>query len=198
MLSLEGISEPDQLVESSVFDNIFAEAVDCFGSAITEPQALTPLINAIGEALEIPTSRINLFLSKHVPLFINDEEKLKIGRATLKKSNTDKTLYNKRQGSNNSSFARTNHSLRLMEQIGVAIEMVEPVLLVGETGTGKTTVVQQVAKLMNKKLTVINVSQQTETGDLLGGYKPVNTKTVAVPIQEMFENLFIEPMEERY
>ena len=37
-----------------------------------------------------------------------------------------------------------------MEQIGVAIEMVEPVLLVGETGTGKTTVVQQVAKLMNK------------------------------------------------
>ena len=86
MLSLEGISEPDQLVESSVFDNIFAEAVDCFGSAITEPQALTPLINAIGEALEIPTSRINLFLSKHVPLFINDEEKLKIGRATLKRA----------------------------------------------------------------------------------------------------------------
>lgn len=197
MLSLEGISEPDQLVESSVFDNIFAEAVDCFGSAITEPQALTPLINAIGEALEIPTSRINLFLSKHVPLFINDEEKLKIGRATLKKSNTDKTLYNKRQGSNNSSFARTNHSLRLMEQIGVAIEMVEPVLLVGETGTGKTTVVQQVAKLMNKKLTVINVSQQTETGDLLGGYKPVNTKTVAVPIQEMFENLFIGTFSEK-
>lgn len=78
-----------------------------------------------------------------------------------------------------------------MEQIGVSIQMAEPVLLVGETGTGKTTVVQQIAKQMNKKLTVINVSQQTEAGDLLGGYKPVNTKTVAVPIQEVFENLFI-------
>lgn len=198
MLMVEGIIKPDQLLESSIFDNIFAEAVDCFGSAITEPQALTPLINVIGETLEIPTSRINLFLSKHVPIFINDDEKLKIGRAVLKKTAQDKALYNKRlSNNNNTSFARTNHSLRLMEQIAVAIEMVEPVLLVGETGTGKTTVVQQVAKLMNKKLTVINVSQQTETGDLLGGYKPVNTKTVAVPIQEMFENLFIGTFSEK-
>ena len=46
-------------------------------------------------------------------------------------------------------------------------------------------------------MTVINVSQQTETGDLLGGYKPVNTKTVAVPIQEMFENLFIGTFSEK-
>jgi midasin len=38
---------------------------------------------------------------------------------------------------------------------------------------------------------VINVSQQTEVSDLLGGYKPVNTKLVAIPIQEVFENLFI-------
>ena len=77
--------------------------------------------------------------------------KIKIGRAVLKKTAQDKALYNKRlSNNNNTSFARTNHSLRLMEQIAVAIEMVEPVLLVGETGTGKTTVVQQVAKLMNK------------------------------------------------
>lgn len=89
---------------------------------------------------------------------------------------------------NDSSFARTNHALRLMEQIGVAVQMSEPVLLVGETGTGKTTVVQQVAKAVNQRLTVINVSQQTECGDLLGGYKPVNTKTIAVPLLENFES----------
>lgn len=191
MLKNEGIDNPSQLLESSVYDNIFAEAVDCFGSAVTEYSALVPLINAIGETLEIPTSRINLFLSKHTPDLINDDEKLKIGRATLEKSLADKALFVNRKGGNNSSFAKTNHSLKLMEQIGVSIQMVEPVLLVGETGTGKTTVVQEVAKMMNKKLTVINVSQQTEAGDLLGGYKPVNTKTVAIPLQEIFENLFI-------
>lgn len=108
---VEGIIKPDQLLESSIFDNIFAEAVDCFGSAITEPQALTPLINVIGETLEIPTSRINLFLSKHVPIFINDDEKLKIGRAVLKKTAQDKALYNKRLSNNNNTSFCQNQSL---------------------------------------------------------------------------------------
>ncbi|RLV92019.1 Midasin [Spathaspora sp. JA1] len=192
MLISQGITQQDQLLESVVYDNIFAEAIDCFGSALTEQAALEPLINIIGECLEIPTSRIQLFLKKHVPLFINDEDTLRIGRAVLKKEKS--TLKSSKSGNN---FARTNHSLRLMEQIGVAIDMIEPILLVGETGTGKTTVVQQVAKLMNKKLTVINVSQQTEAGDLLGGYKPVNTKTIAIPIQESFETIFIATFSEK-
>lgn len=183
-----GISSSNQLLESSVLDNIFAEAVDCFAGAINEYAALEPLINAIGEALQVPSSRINLFISKHVPLYEDFNNKLVIGRAHLKKAPS--SLYKRKTTGNNTSFARTNHSLRLMEQIGVAVQMTEPVLLVGETGTGKTTVVQQVAKQLNKELTVINVSQQTEAGDLLGGYKPVNTKSVAVPIQESFENLF--------
>lgn len=190
LLLNEGVVSPDQLLESSVYDNIFAEGVDCFGSAITEQGALSPLINAIGEHLEIPTSRINLFVAKHVPVFHNDDDKLRVGRAVLAKSASDRALFSKKKTGHNNAFARTNHSLRLMEQIGVSVQMAEPVLLVGETGTGKTTVVQQVAQMMNKKLTVINVSQQTEAGDLLGGYKPVNTKTVALPVQETFEALF--------
>ncbi|WEJ92653.1 AAA ATPase midasin [Yamadazyma tenuis] len=185
------IISPDQLIESSIYDNFFQEAVDCFGSAISEYNALIPLTNVIGECLEVPPSRINLFLTKHVPMFMNSESNLKVGRSILPKSDIDNALNKSKKSNNITSFATTNHSLRLMEQICVSIEMLEPVLLVGETGTGKTTVVQQVAKLMNKKLTVINVSQQTESGDLLGGYKPVNTKIIALPLQEIFENLFI-------
>lgn len=197
MLANENIESTDGLLSQDVFDKIFAETIDCFGSAITELSALLPLVTVIGEKLEIPQSRINLYMTKHVPVFINNDAMLKVGRAVLRKSSQDNALNQKVNNSGTSSFARTNHSLRLMEQIGVAIEMVEPVLLVGETGTGKTTVVQQVAKMMNKKLTVINVSQQTESGDLLGGYKPVNTKTIAVPLQEIFENLFIASFSKR-
>ncbi|CCF56589.1 hypothetical protein KAFR_0B02920 [Kazachstania africana CBS 2517] len=180
------IIKPDQLIESSIYDSIFAEAADCFTAAISEFKALQPLIYSIGESLEIAESRISLFIDKHVPQLEELDDNLKIGRATLQRS----PLSIQRKSVNSTSFATTNHSLRLMEQIAVAVQMTEPVLLVGETGTGKTTVVQQVAKLMNKKLTVINVSQQTEAGDLLGGYKPVNSKTVAVPVQETFETLF--------
>ncbi|GME83467.1 unnamed protein product [Ambrosiozyma monospora] len=118
-------------------------------------------------------------------------ESIKVGRAHLQK-HLISGLKQKRTVApgNTTSFARTNHSLRLMEKVGVGIFMNEPLLLVGETGTGKTTVIQEMAKLLNKKLTVINVSQQTEVGDLLGGFKPVNSKTIALPLQEDFEELF--------
>lgn len=43
------------------------------------------------------------------------------------------------------SFAETGHAMRLMEGVAVALQHQEPVLLVGETGTGKTTLVQRLA-----------------------------------------------------
>lgn len=192
LLRHKGITSSSNLIEAETYEHIFAEAVACFGSAITEHDALAPLVGAIGEILEMPASRINLFLEAYVPSFYADDEKLEIGRAVLHKSSLDQALFARKKSKGvDANFARTKHSKRLMEQIGVGIEMLEPILLVGETGTGKTTVVQEIAKMMNKKLTVINVSQQTESGDLLGGYKPVNTKSVAVPLQETFENLFL-------
>ncbi|CCE62256.1 hypothetical protein TPHA_0C01000 [Tetrapisispora phaffii CBS 4417] len=180
------IIDPNQLIESSIYDNIFSEAIDCFVGAISEPKALEPFINVIGETLDIPPSRISLYLTNHVPIFENLDDKIHIGRSILPKT----SISLQKKSGNATSFATTNHSLRLMEQIGVAIQMTEPVLLVGETGTGKTTIVQQMAKLLRKPITIINVSQQTESGDLLGGYKPVNSKSIAIPIQETFETLF--------
>ena len=181
------VVKPDQLIESSIYDDIFAEAVDCFVGSISEYGAVQPLVQKIGEELEVSVSRITLFLNKHVPAIEKAGDDVKIGRAHLRRPKS--TIHKK--SANTTSFAFTNHSLRLMEQIGVAVKMCEPTLLVGETGTGKTTVVQELAKLMNKNLTVINVSQQTESGDLLGGYKPVNCRTVAIPILEDFEGLFL-------
>jgi len=40
-----------------------------------------------------------------------------------------------------SNFVYTGATVRLLEQIAASIKMDEPVLLVGETGTGKTTAV---------------------------------------------------------
>ena len=68
--------------------------------------------------------------------------------------------------------------------------MNEPLLLVGETGTGKTTAVQELAALMGKKLHVLNMNQNTDSADLLGGFKPVDAKFLLKPIYERFLNLF--------
>ncbi len=45
-------------------------------------------------------------------------------------------------------------------------------LLVGETGTGKTTVCQMTALMRGQRLHILNCNQHTETSDFLGGFRP--------------------------
>lgn len=70
-------------------------------------------------------------------------------------------------------------------------------MLVGETGCGKTTVCQVVAKFLGKKLVTVNAHQNTETGDLLGAQRPVRNKyetqsSLFNHLLELFAKLGIE------
>lgn len=49
------------------------------------------------------------------------------------------------------------------------MQLNEPVLLVGETGVGKTAAISYLATMTGNILTTINLSQQTDSTDLLGG-----------------------------
>ena len=60
----------------------------------------------------------------------------------------------------------------------------------GETGTGKTTVVQRLAALVGAKLQVFNMSQQSDSSDILGGFKPVSMRLLAEPLFGTFQRLF--------
>ena len=71
--------------------------------------------------------------------------------------------------SGGSVFSFTTNSVNLLERLAVCIEECEPVLLVGETGTGKTSTVQYLADKTGHKLTVINMNQQSDSTDLMGG-----------------------------
>ncbi len=57
-------------------------------------------------------------------------------------------------------------------------------------GTGKTSVVQYLANQLNQRLIVQNLSQQTDSSDLLGGFKPVELRILCVPLKEKFDQLF--------
>ncbi|KAJ9116871.1 hypothetical protein QFC22_004528 [Naganishia vaughanmartiniae] len=87
-------------------------------------------------------------------------------------------------------YALTKPSAILLERIAVSIVSAEPVLLVGETGTGKTTAVQYMATTLNRPLTAINLSTQTESSDLLGGFKPVDAAVTARQVYAKWLDLF--------
>ena len=65
---------------------------------------------------------------------------------------------------------------RLFVLTARALKYNEPVLLVGETGCGKTSVCQLYAEVLGRMLRSVNCHQNTETADLIGGLRPIRNK----------------------
>ncbi|KAG9315861.1 midasin [Chiua virens] len=87
-------------------------------------------------------------------------------------------------------FAMHKSAVRLLSRIATAISHCEPILLTGETGTGKTSAITHFASLLRRPLISLNLSHQTESSDLLGGFKPVDARIPASELHATFLELF--------
>ncbi|CAG8078285.1 unnamed protein product [Penicillium salamii] len=170
-------------------DEIFLDIVDIFIKYLPEKSMQSNLAAVVAEALQISPQRAQFCLEERTPTYTDKNNSLVLGREVCHKVKVPSGSALKMAAAA-SRFAPTRAALGLMEQVAASIQMAEPVLLVGETGIGKTTVVQHLATLMRQKLTVVNLSQQSESTDLLGGFKPVNIRTMAVPMLDEFTQLF--------
>jgi midasin len=72
-----------------------------------------------------------------------------------------------------SSIVWTKPMQRLFILVSNALKHNEPVLLVGETGTGKTSVCQVYADIVGKQLKTLNGHQNLEAADIIGGQRPI-------------------------
>ena len=75
-----------------------------------------------------------------------------------------------------SKIVWTQAMQRLFGLVAFALAHNEPVLLVGETGCGKTSVCEILAKAFEQQLVSVNCHQNTETADLLGSQRPVRDR----------------------
>ncbi|KAK4106817.1 midasin [Parathielavia hyrcaniae] len=184
ILRAAGCKTGQEPITDTTRDRMFLEAVDCFVSSMHEPSARKILVAAIAKEMHLSSERVQHYLTSYIPEFEDGESRLTVGRASfIKPRRTSRVGRSKRP------FATTVHAKRLLEQIAVAVKHREPLLLVGETGIGKTTVVQQLAESLGHQLVAVNLSQQSEAGDLLGGFKPVSSQSLAMPLKEEFEDL---------
>jgi midasin len=94
-------------------------------------------------------------------------------------------------------FAMHRPAVLLLSRIATAVSFGEPVLLTGETGTGKTSTVTHLASLLRMPLTSLNLSHQTESPDLVGGLKPVDARVPGSALHEIFLDLFSETFSQR-
>lgn len=176
-------------VPESVLENNFLDAVDIFTSFLPSNSAKSQVVEMIARQLGIPPNRIEHCLHTRVPSVKETASTLSIGRVKLIKKGQSQAPRSSRHASVTGPFATTDRVSRALECIAVATKRSEPCLLVGETGTGKTTLIQKLSTFLNHSLTVINLSQQSEASDLFGGFKPVSVKMVAFSLKEDFVEL---------
>ncbi|KAL4801476.1 hypothetical protein BDV18DRAFT_74682 [Aspergillus unguis] len=170
-------------------NDIFLDVVDLFLKYLPDTTLSDSLSLRVAEGLQISPQRARFCLHERTPTLMDQGNNVVLGREVCRKIKVPSGSVSKLAAAS-SRFATTRAALKLMEQVAASVEMAEPVLLVGETGIGKTTVIQHLAALMRQKLTVVNLSQQSESTDLLGGFKPVNIRTMAIPMFDEFSTLF--------
>jgi midasin len=180
---------PSQTFSTAQKDDIFMEAFDCFAGSLRSETAQSKVMACVAEELHIdPQRRVHLLKDREVRLQVPAKNvgsgSIQIGRAKLAKHKVTKRT------TSNRPFSTNNYTLRLLEKIAVAVDRQEPLLLVGETGTGKTTCIQYLAEQLGRKLVAFNLSQQSESGDLLGGFKPVNVRSLVIPLKDEFDDIF--------
>jgi midasin len=71
----------------------------------------------------------------------------------------------------------TKASQRLYTLVCRALKFREPVLLVGETGTGKTSICHIFAEATSQSLLTLSCHQNLETADIIGGMRPVRNRS---------------------
>ncbi|XP_042318311.1 midasin isoform X2 [Sceloporus undulatus] len=168
--------------------NIFHEALDCFTAMLSKQESRVKMAEVIGSKLNISRHKAEYYCQLYKPEIVIREQEVCVGRVQLLRKQTHALLVPRKK----LTFAPTRPSSVLIEQLAVCIDKGEPVLLVGETGTGKTSTVQYLAHITGHHLRVINMNQQSDTADLLGGYKPVDNKLIWLPLREFFEELFAQ------
>ncbi|CAF1553476.1 unnamed protein product, partial [Adineta ricciae] len=162
----------------------FYDVLDCFASFLTKANRLGH-IQSIGALFNMNNQEAEFYALKSIPeLDDHDPQFFSVGHVKLevqkKNSSAQQPHY---------CFAKTRTAMFTLERIARCVQMNEPVLLCGETGCGKTTLVQYLAQKTGNRLHVINLSQQSDAVDLLGGYKPFDSLLL---LKQIYRDFTIE------
>ena len=176
------------VLDNNQRENLLLDASDCFLQSLSSVNDRITIAEAIGVQFNIAEKISNQICTQRRPEIKRVNEKaISIGRIQLKKIEREESIFTNKW---DPFFSKTQQSMLLLERLACCVNHYEPVLLVGETGTGKTSTVQFLCHLLNRKLVVVNMNQQSDTCDLLGGYKPIELKFLIDPLRKEFEELF--------
>ncbi|ETP42508.1 hypothetical protein F442_10595 [Phytophthora nicotianae P10297] len=168
---------------------IVVEALDVFCAGIRDAKTRLHSACALAAIWDVQSEKIEYYLEQHKPHVTFSTHEVEFGRVHLPTLSQQAQL---EQGDKpaTSSVVMTGHVLRLLEKMAAIVATCEPALLIGETGCGKTTIIQHMAAAMGQRLVVQNLNIQSDSSDLVGGFKPVEIHLLARPLYIDFVDLF--------
>lgn len=173
---------------------VFQNAVDIFCCHLVQGKLRTALCVEIGAKLGIIQSRCEYLADENKPEVAITEETITVGRAKLSRMlpvvTKKRTKLEASHRNDAPIFSFTRIAASILERIAICVDQNEPVLLIGETGVGKTSSVQFLAHKLSRRLVVVNMNNQSDVSDLIGGYKPVDLNYVIGPLRSEFEMVF--------
>ena len=167
--SLYGVKEiQNNLLTEKLKEMVFLESMEVFSGTRNSEECIT-LLSLV---LKIPFATLHALYFHRLPKISSSSTSLQLGKAPQIPSFSVPSF----------NFAKTPYTLRLLEALCSGVANSEPLLLVGETGNGKTTMAQYLAEVLNVKLYVHNLSQVSDPTDIIGGFKPVAVSTFLSPL----------------
>lgn len=183
------------LTHINIREEIFLYARDVFFGAGTLTTSARQFVeraaNIVGHHLSLSPERQAAILHSRVPEL--DIERDVNGRSIAIRVDRTRLIANSGAETlqiNSRPFAMHKPAIRLLGRLATSISLGEPILLTGETGTGKTSLVSHLATILRRRLISLNLSQQTESSDILGGFKPIDTRIPGTKLYETFMRLF--------
>ncbi|GMH33343.1 hypothetical protein BSKO_01177 [Bryopsis sp. KO-2023] len=171
------------------------ESCDVFATMVHDREARRKLMNCLASIWGLGSHDVEVQQDLNKPSISVKSASISIGRVQLPMVSSELAAAFQRHKTSGMStkpsdlYSHTGHAVRMMERVGASVRMGEATLLVGDTGTGKTALVQHIAEMVGAKLVVLNLSQQSDSSDLLGGFKPVSAKDSLLPLLPRFVEL---------
>lgn len=158
------ISESTTFITDFQKTQIGLELVDVFAAHSPFVERRDQLIDLLESALECSS-----LLPDSCPAFSADAASLSVGDVSVQR--LVGLVEGETRGRN--EFTLTSVHLQALRRVAKAVNSGEGVLVVGDTGVGKTTTIQFLSAELGARMHVYNFSDQTEGADLIGGLKPV-------------------------
>ncbi len=122
-----------------------------------------------GKANEPPTRDLDITIE-------DKGNQIRVGEATLDKGEGGTLVPD-----DSAKLFNTPSTVQKLTRLAKSAALDEPVLLVGPTAAGKTSYVRYLAHMDNRNLHRFNLSLQTDTSELIGGYVPATDPATGKP-----------------